>query len=442
MRAHLSNAAFGILDYAVYPVGMLAAAPTLLHHLGTAQYGLWVVATAAVNAGAILASGFGDSLTQRVAALRQRAQEQTRARNDLLTLVRGAMTIHLALSLALAIGLWVAIPLLLNAIVHGSPNLHRSCLLSLRIASVVIPVRALESVCVAVQRAFARYGAAIGLSVCGRLLALIAAVLLTRLGFGVIAIMAAGALLALVSTGLQIRALQRYLHAASLLPVWNRAAIASIAGLGIYTWIQAASGVISGQADRLALGVSLGAGAVASYALCVQMAQPIYGLAASGLHFLFPHIAERGMANSSPVLAKTVAIAFAANLLLVAAGSAVVLIFGPHALLLWTGASIAGASAPILPWAVCGSACLGLSVTGTYTLLALGRGRLVSFLSVAGGAGMLLLMTLLLPRFGVIGLAGSRVFPGLLSLFVYLPLARQVRASLPGRLELLAAEDA
>ena len=442
MRAHLSNAGFGILDYAVYPIGMLAAAPALLHHLGAAQYGLWVVATAAVNAGAILASGFGDSVTQRVAALRQSAQEHTQARTDLLTLVRGAMTIHLALSLALALGLWLAIPHLLDALVHGSPNLHQSCLLSLRIASVVIPIRAVESVCVAVQRAFARYGAAVGLSVCGRLFALLAAVLLARHGFGVVAIMAAAALLTLCSTGLQFRALQRYLHAPSLLPVWNRAALASLAGLGIYTWLQAAAGVVSSQADRLALGVSLGAGAVASYALCVQMAQPIYGLAASGLHFLFPHIAEQSPSNSSPALARTVAVAFAANFLLVAAGSAVVLVFGPHALLLWTGASIAAAAAPILPLVVCGSACLGLSVTGTYTLLALGRGRLVSFLSVAGGAGMLLLMVVLLPRRGVLGLAGSRLFPGLLSLLVYLPLVRQVRASLPGRLKLLTAEDA
>ena len=442
MRTHVSNAAFGVLDYAVYPVGMLAAAPTLLHHLGAAQYGLWVVATAAVNAGAILASGFGDSVTQRVAALRQPAQEHTQARIDLLTLVRGAMTIHLALSLALAIGLWLAIPHLLDAIVHGSPNLNRSCLLSLRIASMVIPIRAVESVCVAVQRAYARYGAAVGLSVCGRLFALLSAVLLARRGFGVVAIMVAAALLTLCSTGLQLRALQRYLRARSLLPVWNRAALASLAGFGMYTWLQAAAGVASSQADRLALGVSLGAGAVASYALCVQMAQPIYGLAASGLHFLFPHIAEQSTANSGPALAKTVAIAFAANLLFVAAGSAVVLLFGPHALLVWTGAPIAQAAAPILPWVVCGSACLGLSVTGAYTLLALGRGRLVSFLSVAGGAGMLLLMTLLLPRFGVLGLAGSRLFPGLVSLFVYLPLASRLRALLPGQFKLLGAEDA
>ena len=47
MKSHLSNAAYGVLDYAAYPIAMLVAAPVLLNRLGVAQYGLWVVAMAA-----------------------------------------------------------------------------------------------------------------------------------------------------------------------------------------------------------------------------------------------------------------------------------------------------------------------------------------------------------------------------------------------------------
>ena len=51
------------------------------------------------------------------------------------------------------------------------------------------------------------------------------------------------------------------------------------------------------------LGVSLGAVTVAAYALCTQLAQPIYGFAASGLHFLFPHLAEhRGGIAANPLV--------------------------------------------------------------------------------------------------------------------------------------------
>jgi len=67
MKAHLSNAAYGVLDYAAHPLGMLLAAPMLLQHLGVAQYGVWVVATAVVSTGGVIASGFGDANIQYVA---------------------------------------------------------------------------------------------------------------------------------------------------------------------------------------------------------------------------------------------------------------------------------------------------------------------------------------------------------------------------------------
>ena len=43
------NAAYGVLDYAGYPIAMILSAPTLLKHLGVEQYGIWIVTTAALN---------------------------------------------------------------------------------------------------------------------------------------------------------------------------------------------------------------------------------------------------------------------------------------------------------------------------------------------------------------------------------------------------------
>jgi O-antigen/teichoic acid export membrane protein len=97
MRRHLSNATYGVLDYAAHPVAMLLAAPMLLHHLGVAPYGVWVVATAAVSTGSIIASGFGDANIQYVAGVR--------ARNDaaaLLRAVRSMVGINLSLGAAFA----------------------------------------------------------------------------------------------------------------------------------------------------------------------------------------------------------------------------------------------------------------------------------------------------------------------------------------------------
>ena len=74
MRKHLTNAAFGVLDYVSYPVGMLLVAPIVLHKLGASEYGLWMIATALISAGGIVASGFCDANIQRVAHLRGSGQ--------------------------------------------------------------------------------------------------------------------------------------------------------------------------------------------------------------------------------------------------------------------------------------------------------------------------------------------------------------------------------
>ena len=68
MRRQLSNSMYGLLDYAAYPIGMLVVAPFILRNLGASQYGIWMVTASVVNIGSILASGFGDANTQRVAS--------------------------------------------------------------------------------------------------------------------------------------------------------------------------------------------------------------------------------------------------------------------------------------------------------------------------------------------------------------------------------------
>jgi O-antigen/teichoic acid export membrane protein len=67
MKGHLSNAAYGMLDYGAFPLGMLVVAPVLLHNVGVAQYGVWTMASAVVSIGGVVASGFGDANIQYIA---------------------------------------------------------------------------------------------------------------------------------------------------------------------------------------------------------------------------------------------------------------------------------------------------------------------------------------------------------------------------------------
>jgi len=258
--------------------------------------------------------------------------------------------------------------------------------------------------------------------------------LLASNGRGTVSIMIVTLLLMLLGTCAQFFRLHQFLEAAPLWPAFNRDATRALFGFGIYSWLQAVAGVLFGQIDRLLLGVSLGAVAVASYALCVQLAQPLFGLTAAGLHFLFPYLAGRVNTLSRTNLRQILFKAFAFNLLLVAIGTALLLAFGQRLLQAWAGAAIAQTAAPFFPLVIIGSALLGLSVTGTYALLALGKVRSVAWLSISAGIAMLLMMVWLLPRSGVQGLAAARLFYGLFSLLLYVPLLRSLasrRSSTP-----------
>jgi O-antigen/teichoic acid export membrane protein len=424
MRGHISNAAYGVLDYAAYPIAMLAAAPALLRHLGVAQYGVWVVCSAAVSTGGIIASGFGDANIQHVATMNSLGN-----RGALLRAVRSMMGINLLLGTVLALASFALVPALARHVVSNDLRLQMACVASLRIACVLMLVRAIESVCISTQRAFERYGEAVRISLVLRVLTIAIAVAITREGFGVFSVMMLTGTLVTLGTIAQIARLRVFLNISALWPSFDRAAASVLFGFGIFSWMQAVSGVVFSQADRLILGASLGAATVTAYALCVQMAQPIYGIVAAGLHFLFPYLAARQATTSLAALRRTVMIAFGANVLFVLVATAAELLFGIPLLRAWVGTTITQSASGILAPIVWSFALLGLSVTGYYAMLALGRVKVVTWVNLLGGAAMLALMTWLLPRTGIRGIAFARVAFGATSLAMYIPLVRLLRGT-------------
>ncbi len=341
------------------------------------------------------------------------------------------MGIHLLLGSIMATIFWMAAPYLASRIGQSSPAIQSSCLWCLRIAGLMTFARAIESVCISTQRAFQRYGAAVRVSVLARLLSLATAAALTTFGQRVVSILAATAVLTGVGLCLQLVRLKELLHAKTLLPYFDPQATNALFKFGIFSWLLATSGVLFSQADKLIGGVSFGAAAIASYALCAQMAQPIYGLAASGLHFLFPYLSGKRVTASSTTLTRAVLWAFTANVTLVLLSTLGLLLFGNRILLLWGGDAIARSGAPLLPIVVWSSALLSLNVTGSYAMLALGRVQAVTWLNLAAGGMMLLLIAWLLPRYGMIGFAEARLIYGMITLLIYIPLALHLR---PGSL--------
>jgi O-antigen/teichoic acid export membrane protein len=421
MRRHLTNAVYGVLDYASYPFGMLLAAPIILHKLGASEYGLWMIATAVVSAGGIIASGFCDANIQRVARLRNSGEIRS-----VVQTVRSMMGINLVLGFTIAVGVWIAAPLAARHIAVSGLTPVRECLICIRIAGGLILVRAVESVGVSTHRAFEQYRGTVQISTAVRLLTLASAAGLALLGRRTVSILLATAALLILGTYIQFRGLRAFLGPGTLWPTFQVGETKALLGFGVFVWLQTLGSVVFGQFDRILLGVSLGAAAVTPYALCIQFAQPVFGLAASGLHFLFPYLSGRASALPNAALKRTLLKAFTANLLLVLCGAGLLVLSGDRLIRLWAGPAVAAGAKEIFIPIVLGSALMGLSVTGTYAMQALGLFRTVAFISLGGRAAMLVLMIYLLHHMGLRGLATARACYGLIALVVYLPLLRQL----------------
>jgi O-antigen/teichoic acid export membrane protein len=402
---------------------MLLVAPIVLHRLGPSEYGLWMISTAVISAGGIIASGFCDANIQRVAHLRG-----TKRHDAIPHTVRSMLGINLVIGSALAFCAWMAAEYAAPRVAGAHALSTSESLISLRIASALILVRSIETVSVSTQRAFEQYRGTVQISSAIRLLTLASAAALALLGHRTVSILIATAFLLLLGTCLQFGQLRRFIGVVWLWPRLHSKETRVLLSLGIFAWLQAMGSVVFGQFDRLALGFSLGAIAVAPYALCVQFAQPIFGLTASGLSFLFPYLAGRGSTVSSNALNQTLLKAFVCNLLLVAIGAGTLLLMGDWLIRLWAGPAIAEKAARTLMPTVLGSALMGLSVTGTYAMQALGRFRAVALISLASRTAMLPLMIQLLRHGGIQGVALSRLCYGSMALLVYLPLLVQLNS--------------
>lgn len=430
MRSHLSNATYSVLDYIAMPAGMLVAVPVLLHHLGASAYGVWLIASAAVSAGSIVSSSFGDAVIQRIASLRSTGDVGS---------IRGVLATTLAINLVLcstlAAILWSVAGLAVPHIAHGDASLAATSVRALRIGALLIVLKSFESVYMSAHRAFQAYGPAVGVSIATRLLSVVFAVALVTLGHGVIAMMLATFALTAFGVAGQWFLLHRHIAAPPLFPSIDRSALASLASFGGMSWLQAVSGVIFSQADRLLLGTVLGAAPMAYYGVCVQLAQPVHGLTSAGLHFLFPHLTGRAAHGWNPDLRRPVLRALLLNLTVDVSLSTALLVFGHRILSTWMGADFARRSDAIFPFAVISFTMLAANVTGHYTMLALGRIRLVTALNVAGGLLMLLVMALLVPRRGIEGAAFARLIYGPVTCLVYLPLLRLFQHDITPRVE-------
>jgi O-antigen/teichoic acid export membrane protein len=422
MKQHLPNVLYGVVDYLAYPAAMLLAAPIVLHNLSITGYGVWSVATAVISGGSIVASGFSDANTKQVSEQRSHGN-----RDAVILTVRTLMGLNLVLASVASLAVLLFAGIAARHVVPGAGQLQDDCILSLQLAALLLGLRAIESVCISTQRAYEHYGAAVRISVVARLLSLLAGALLTYRVHFVAAILMAALVINAFSLLLQFQQLRYLLDAQTLLPVFRSNATGDFFRFGSYSWLLALAGVLFGQVDRIALGIWFGAASVAGYSLCTQLAQPIYGIAAAGLHFLFPHLANRVASSKPSALRRPIAIAAVVNLIFVGVAALFLQVYGSVLLTWLSRGTLTDATRSMLGPIAWSSALLGLGVTPTYALYAFNHIKTVAAYNIAGAITCALVMVWLGRVVGISGVVWARLIYGLAAVSLYLPLIRILR---------------
>jgi len=209
------------------------------------------------------------------------------------------------------------------------------------------------------------------------------------------------------------------------LPTFERAALSEVFSFGCFSWLQALAGVVFTYADRFLVAAMLGTAPLAIYVLCVQVTQPIHGLASAAFNFVFPHISSRHEAGEIHGPYRVFRIASLISLTLSVALALPLIFFGKPLLFLWMGKQIANEGYVALALLAIAYALMALNVVPHYALLAFGRARLIAGLNIASGIVLTILMAVLVPSLGLVGAGLGRIVYAMLLAVPYLIASRK-----------------
>jgi O-antigen/teichoic acid export membrane protein len=419
-RLSAGNSVFSIAEYLAQPAAMVLAAPFLVHHLGLQQYGIWMLASAILGSVGILSTGFGDATVKYVSTYR--------ALNDFAGVertIRATLTINTILGVVFCGVIWMVAPLVVRNVFKIDPALQSVSIRAIKISAVILVLRSSESVFVSTLRAFERYAAPAKLNIFLRSVVVLSAVVLAAIGRGVVEIMVATLFWSVLVVILQAFAARMVAGQFYALPTLQFSALREVFSFGCFSWLQALAAVTFSYADRFLVAVLLGTAPVAVYVICVQAAQPIHGLTAAGFNFLFPHLSSRHEAGEVLGPRRVFKLALLTNVAVAGLLSLPFLLLARPLLRIWMGNQFAEQGHLVLPVLAISYAALAINVVPHNSLLALGRVRAVAALNIAGGLLLLVVMAILIPRFGLAGAATGRAIYTILLAIGYLMVCRK-----------------
>jgi O-antigen/teichoic acid export membrane protein len=393
--------------------------PFTVRHLGTAQYGLWMLVASMTYYFQLLDLGYGSGLVRHVADADAR-QDIDLVNRILSTFVVVYSVIGLIAAAGVACIILYAIPRFPNLSPGDVPQAQLLlALLGVRIA-VAFPMTVFGAATTARQRFMLNNFVAIGVALLNGLVTY----LVLAAGFGLVPLVASTTAVSLASYAAYAWTARRAFPEMRIrLSAFSRPLVREVTTFSIYLFIIDLAIQIGFNLDNVVVGVALGTSAVALYTVSLRLADYQRQLCNQFNGLLFPVAVRFGAADRRDALRDMLMEGTRIALTLVGGVTICLMGFGSPLILRWMGPAFESSVPSLYVLALTGVILVGQGPLGN-VLLGTGRHRLVAFTSLGEALANLALSVVLVRYFGLLGVAiGTGVPVAVANLFILLPAA-------------------
>jgi O-antigen/teichoic acid export membrane protein len=397
--------------------------PFTLRHLGTSEYGLWMLVASMTYYFQLLDLGYGTGVVRHIAEADARG-DIDRANAIMSTFV----VVYSVLGGIAAAGLVAMIAGVVPRFPNLQPDQVRRAQIVLALIGLRIVVGFPMTIFGAATTARQRFALNNTVAILGTLLNGAATYLVLTAGHGLVPLVGATTAISLCSYGAYVWTAHRAFPELDIrLSSFSRALVRDVTTYSAYLFLIDLAVQIGFNLDNVIIGAVLGTSAIAIYTVAQRLGDIQRQLCSQFNGLLFP-VMVRLDARGDRALLQHVLVDGTRIALTLVVGVTVCLVgLGRPLVFNWLGAGFEGSILPLYVIAFIGVVIVGQGPLGS-VLLATGRHRLVAMTSLAEAAANLAISLVLVRRIGIAGVAiGSAVPVFVANAFVLVPTAcRQV----------------
>lgn len=398
----LNNVVYSVLSYVITPVILIVSTPLLLDNLGGSRYGIWVLINSLINVLGISNFGLGNAFI-KIGSEYEASKDQL-GFNQLFT-VSFTLSIILAIAISLSTYLFggYIFPVFFDntGIEEMMPVAH--------LVGGIVGLRIINSVISGSYMARQRYDLnskiSIGFNLFTSIIFTILAILFKDIQVLVLSLFISTIALLLINIFIAKHNNPQLVFKLAI----RKPTLQKIIGYGIYSWLQLIISAINSQADKLIVGGLLGPAALGYYSVCMQLVAKIHEIPTAAAAFLVPKFSTLYELRDGENIRSVYSKAMLYKSIFIIASGILAFILAPQILGIWIGSDFAGKHADLFRLLTIATSIGAFGVIPYYCLNGTGFVRFNTIISLATSGSSIILLFLLAPQFGDIGIGLSKL---------------------------------